>query len=142
MENLGRVGENRPFSRLPRELRQAVAAYVAINAPRGRRKWVEDRFDLSPDQARSVCDGTASISTLERVFRHPNGRWALLIPIMGAVVGQELDDFIKDERKRHVEDAHRSRALGRDLRALAPSGGRAARELAAAPERSWKSRGG
>lgn len=142
MEIFDGVGGRRPLPRLPRELRKAIATYVAIHAPRGRRKWAEERWGLTSDQARSVCDGTASLSTLQVIFKHPNGGWALLIPVMGAVIGQELDDFIQDERKRHVEDALRSDALGRDLRALAPGGPGAASELASAPDRSWRARSG
>ena len=142
MEILGRDGERRPLLPLTRATRDALARYVAISAPRGRRSWAEREWDLTPDQARAVVEATASAATIDQIWKHPNGGWAVLLPVMGAVIGQELDDFIKSERKKHVEHARRSNALGRDLRALAAGRPRPAAELADAAGRRRRSRGG
>lgn len=142
MEILGRDGERCPILPLTRATRDALARYVAISAPNGRRKWAEAEWDLTPDQARAVVEATASAATIDHIWKHPNGGWAVLLPVMGAVIGQELDDFIKSERKKHAEQARRSNALGRDLRALAAGRTRFSSELAAPPDQRRRARRG
>lgn len=122
MEILGPDGENYPSLMLARATRDALARYCEIMAPRGRRKWVEARFDLTPEEARSVCEAAASATTIDKVWKHPNGGWAVLVPVMGAVIGHGIDAYLQNERKHHVQRAARARALVRDLRPLAALG--------------------
>ncbi|MFZ5669094.1 MAG: hypothetical protein ACOY4K_06345 [Pseudomonadota bacterium] len=130
MEILGRDGENLPILQLTRATRDALAAYTLRRWPTGRRKAIEREWGLSSDQARSVMEATASASTIDVIWKHPNGGWAVLLPVMGSVVGQGLDDFIATEKARHAAarkdlEAREQRlvALARDLPPLAPLGG-------------------
>ncbi|HEY9219515.1 MAG TPA: hypothetical protein VIO94_15820 [Phenylobacterium sp.] len=97
MEILGRDGGKFPFSRATRE---ALSRYVTSMAPTGRRKWVEQQWDLTSDQARSVIEGTASAATLDMIWKHRRGGWAVLLPVMGAVIGHSFEDFISNEQER------------------------------------------
>lgn len=128
MEILGSVGEKLPMFPLDRT-RDALASFVQVRWPVGRRKAVAKEWGLSADEARSICEASASQATLDKVWRHERGGWAVAIPVLGAVIGMGLDDFIATQRSRHVEHARRSRALVRDLRALASDRPDALREL-------------
>lgn len=94
VEILGSEGEKYPFLQLDRT-RDGLAAYCARRWPVGRRKSVAREWGLSADEARSVCEGSASQATLDKVWRHPQGGWTVLLPVMGAVVGQSIHDFFR-----------------------------------------------
>lgn len=135
MEILGSVGGSRPNALQLRATRDALATYSALRWPTGRRKAVESEWDLSPDEARSVCDAAAGITTIEKIWKHPRGGWAVALPVMASVIGHGVDEFLIAERRKHVETAQRHRALVRDLRALAPDRGDAASERSVQPAR-------
>jgi hypothetical protein len=118
MEILGSDGASRPSLGLERQTRDALRKYCELRWPTTRRKAVEREWGLTPDEARGICEGTASATTIDKVWKHPNGRWAVLLPVMAAVIGEPVSDFISSERRRHVEIANRHRTLGRDLLAL------------------------
>ena len=115
MEILGDFGEIYPSLGLERQTRDALKRYVDLRWHSSRRKAVEQEWGLTPDEARSVCEASASAATIDKVWKR--GGWAVIFPVLGAVVGIEADAFIRNERKRHVAIAARHRALGRDLRA-------------------------
>lgn len=111
MEILGRGGESCPKIPLTRATREALSRYVTAMAPTGRRKWAEDQWDLTPDQARAVIEGTASAATVDKIWKHKNGGWAVLLPVMGAVIGHSFEDFItqEQERLRHERRSYEER---------------------------------
>lgn len=109
-------GENLPGLDLQRT-RDALAAYVALRWPVGRRKAVMKEWGLNEDEARSVTGGRASWATFDKILLHPRGQWAVALPIMGAVIGHGVEDFLLEQRKRHADLARRHGALVRDLRA-------------------------
>lgn len=131
MEILGSRGELFPSLGLARHSRDALARYVALRWPTGRRKAVAAEFGLTPDEARSVCEATASAATLDKIWKSPNGGWSVLLPVMGAVVGQTFEDFHHQELKNHAAQARRHASLARDLRALRSVGAGPDGELAA-----------
>ena len=118
MEILGSVGEKLPLLPLDRT-RDALASYCEYRWPVGRRKSVSREFDLTAEEARSVCEASASATTIDKIWQHPRGGWVVAIPVLGAVIGLGLDDFITSQRRKDVDNARRRRALVRDLRSLA-----------------------
>lgn len=120
VEILGSDGAIGPNLGLTRQTRDALRRYCELRWPTGRRKGVEREWELSPDEARGVCEGTASATTIDKIWKHPRGGWAVALLIMGAVIGQGADEWMQAERKRHAQLAGRYRSLGRDLRAVAP----------------------
>lgn len=114
----GYVGEKFPLLAADR-IRDILASYCAMRWPLGRRKAAQKHWDLTADEARSVCEGSASQATLDKIWLHKNGRWPLAITLFGALLGESLEEHLLSERKRHVELARRNGALVRDLRPLA-----------------------
>jgi hypothetical protein len=143
MEILGSRGEFFPSLGLARQTRDALARYVALRWPTGRRKAVAAEFGLTPDEARSVCEATASAATIDKIWKSPAGGWSVLLPVMGAVVGQTIEDFHHQELKNHAAQARRHASLVRDLRAVRVVGPGPDGELAArtAEGRSFVVRG-
>lgn len=102
---------------LDRLTRDALAAYARLRWPSGAAKHAAREWGLSVDEARGVVAARASLATIDRIWKHPAGGWAVLFPVMGAVIGQTAEDFLQHERKRHAELARRHGTLVRDLRA-------------------------
>lgn len=94
-------GEFSPILGLDRATSDALATYVRLTFPNNTRKEVARHFDLSLIEAKSVVDAKASKATLDRIWKHPNGGWSVAVPVMGAVIGRGLDDFIATEKARH-----------------------------------------
>ncbi len=106
MEIRDRGGSGEPILGLDRPTREALAIYCARRWPSNRRKSVESAFRLTPDEARGVIQGTASTSTLDKVWKA--GGWAVVLPILGAVIGHGVGDFFAaeaDRARREAEDA-------------------------------------
>ena len=83
-------GEKSPLLQLDRATKEALAVYVQQSFPAiGRRKAIERLWNLRPDEARSVLDAKASASTLDRIWKHPNGGWRVILPVFGAVCARE-----------------------------------------------------
>ena len=99
MRILGRDGESFPSLGLSRATRDALARYTELRWPTGRRKAIERDWGLSPDQARSVMEATASASTIDTIWKHPNGGWVVALPVLGAVVGHPLHEHLRAEMR-------------------------------------------
>lgn len=117
----GYAGEKFPLLGIDRT-RDALAAYCAARWPVGRRKSVSREWGLSDEQARSVCEGSASQATLDRIWRHKNGGWDVLLPVFGALLDQTVDQYLArrareiTELGRHNEQrAQKLAALGGNL---------------------------
>lgn len=121
-------GEKSPVLQLDRHTAEALAVFVQQAFPaQGRRKAVARAWALRDDEARSVIEGQASKATLDRIWKHPNGGWRVILPVMGAVVGQTADAFIlnekarlADERRSFEEREARLVEMARDLRTVVP----------------------
>jgi hypothetical protein len=121
-------GEKSPVLQLDRATADALAVFVQQAFPaQGRRKAVAREWDLRDDEARSVIEGQASKATLDRIWKHPRGGWRVILPVMGAVVGQTADAFIlhekarlADERRSFEEREARLHQMARDLRVVVP----------------------
>lgn len=107
MEVHGSFGEKSPLFRLDRT-RDGLASYCEARWPVGRRKSVAKEWGLSADEARSVCEGSASQATLDKVWRHDRGGWTVLLPVMGAVIGQPISEFFREQIKQAAREAQRA----------------------------------
>lgn len=107
-----------PLDSRRRDALANLARMAAEDAGMAPQAWVRKAWDLQPYEAKDVLRGAASEPVWERILKHKNGGWAVAIPILGAVVGESLDDFLASQRRKHVEQARRSGAVVRDLRAL------------------------
>jgi hypothetical protein len=95
--------------------------------------WVRQTWGLKDYEAKDLLKGNSSEPVWERILKHPNGGWSVALPILGAVIGHDVEVFLQAQRKRHVEIARRHGALVRDLRARPASGRARAAELAPDP---------
>jgi hypothetical protein len=103
---------------LDRATRDALATYFKLRWPSNTAKHGAREFDLTLDEARGIVACRTSIATLDRIWKHPNGGWAVLIPVMGAVIGETAEQFITEQRRRQLENARRISGLSRDYRAV------------------------
>lgn len=104
-------GESFPLLSVDKRTRDALAAYVAHRWPHGRRKAVMREWDLSDDEARSVCAGRCSWATFDKIITHKQGGWSVLFPVYGALLDETAEHFILSTRKAHAEHARRLGAL-------------------------------
>lgn len=131
-EILHNDGADRPQLGLDRATRDGLAAYARLRWPAGTAKAAARAWDLTLDEAKGLVAGRASQSTIDKIWKHPAGGWAVILPVLGAVVGHGFEDFLRTERTKHAELARRHGAVVRDLRALALPDHRRAGELGAA----------
>lgn len=120
MEILGSDGAGRPTLPLQRATREALKRYVELRWPVGRRKSVSIEWDLTNDEARAICEGNPSPTTIDKVWHHPRGGWRVGLPVMGAVFGLALDDFLAAEMEE-IDRASNWRAARRATLALVES---------------------
>lgn len=113
-------GDFFPRLGLDRSMADALAVYVQQSfPPLGRRKAVAAEWGLGSEEARTVIEGRPSKATLDRIFKHKNGGWRVILPVMGAVVGQTADAFIIQEKQRLANERQEYEARERRLDELA-----------------------
>lgn len=113
--NFGKFGARRPtMFKTDHRLRDALADYFAEQYPVGRRSLVAKRFKLTNDEARAVCDGSASPTTLDKVWR--KGGWGLVIAVFTRLLGEGLDQHLERERRHLAEHDQKLGAMVSDLR--------------------------
>lgn len=105
MNILGSDGVKQPTLALDVEWDTALAIYCERRWPVGRRKAIEREWDLSVDDARSVVEGKASKRILSKIWKHPRGGWAVALPIMGAVIGQPVSTFFREQNLKAAREA-------------------------------------
>jgi hypothetical protein len=99
---------------LDRASRDSVAAYCRAEWPSNTAKNVARAWDLSLDEARGVVAGRASQATIDKIFKHPNGGWRVVLPVLGAVIGHGVDVFFRQqmlEAAKAAEHAQRHEQL-------------------------------
>lgn len=101
---------------LDKATRDALALYVRGRWPFHTAKMASREWDLSLDEARGLVAARTSLSTMDRIWKHKNGGWSVLLPVMGAVIGESLDQHIQKQREDHAQQDRRRDALLRDLR--------------------------
>lgn len=135
-------GAGLPSLGLDRATRDGLAAYARLTWPSGTVKAAAREWDLSIDAAKGLVAGRASLTTIDWVWKHPRGGWAVIFPVLGAVVGHGAEVFLQSQRTKHAELARRHGALVRDLRARPAVPHHRADQLAADPGRKRDARGG
>lgn len=123
-------GEKRPTLELDVEWETGLAIYCRDRWPTGRRKAIEREWGLSVDDARSVVEGKASKRIISKIWKHPRGGWSVALPVMGAVIGQPIDAFFRNQMQQAAKAAEHARhheelaqAAYRRLEARPPSPG-------------------
>lgn len=134
---------------LDRRRRDALAAYARRAAwaagARSAQRYVEREWGLKDYEAKDLLKGNASEAVWERIQKHPNGGWAVTLPVMGAVIGLSLEEWLgrrlaaeqerlENERRRYEAEHARAAQMARDVGALLGLGAGGAGE-----PRSWGS---
>lgn len=123
---------------LDTDMRDALAGRLREKYPTA--KHLARALGLSLDEAKGVLARRASLRVLEHILKHPNGGWAVVLPVLGDVIGQSLDDWHHHERQHHEELASRHRALVRDRISNHDEGHGAGAELGRSSDRrDWSS---
>jgi hypothetical protein len=113
---LSDFGANLP---LDRRRKDALATFVRGEARRAgisAERWARERWDLKDYEAKEVIKANASETIWERIVKHPNGGWHVVLPILGAVIGQGIGEFFAQEAARARHEAEQRQ---RDAEALA-----------------------
>lgn len=115
-----RGGTNLP---LDQRRRDALANYAEQCAEREgipKLTWIQRNWPLKVYEAKDLLKGNASEVVWERIIkaRGPHGGWRIVIPVMGAVVGQALEDFIRAERAELEREAQQREREARELAQL------------------------
>lgn len=97
------------------DFKSGLRAYVKRQWPTHTLKNIERCWDLTPDEARRLNKGEASLRTVEKILSHKNGGWSLALPILGGVIGHGLTDFIASERNRLDHEAEQRRIQAAEL---------------------------
>lgn len=84
---------------LDRATRDGLAAYARLHWPAGTAKHAAKAWDLSMDEARGVVAGRASQTTIDKIWKSPNGGWDVILPVLGAVVGTALHDHFRQQAR-------------------------------------------
>lgn len=98
---------------LDRATRDALGAYCKQLWPANTAKFIAREWDLSLDEARGIVAGRASQATIDKVFKHPNGGWRVVLPVLGSVIGHGVDGFFREQIKQaakaqqHAEEHER-----------------------------------
>lgn len=94
---------------LDRATRDALAEYSRTLWPTNSAKNAAREWDLSLDEARGVVAGRASQATIDKIFKHPNGGWRIVLPVLGAVIGHGVDSFFREQMRHAAREAERAR---------------------------------
>jgi hypothetical protein len=99
-------GQILPFSR---DLREALAIYARRTWPLNTSGHASQAWKIPKTTAANLLKGHASDATITAVLRA--GGWPLALAVVGATIGQSLDDFIASEkaRLRHERAQHEER---------------------------------
>ena len=82
---------------LDRATRDSVATFCRAEWPTNTAKHAAREWDLSLDEARGAVAGRASQATIDKIFKHPNGGWRVVLPVLGAVIGHGVDAFFRQQ---------------------------------------------
>jgi len=97
-------GQVLPFSR---DLREALAIYARRTWPLNTSVHAAKAWGISKSTAANVLKGHASDATLTKIFRA--GGWALALPVIGAVIGEPVHSFFRQQMlhaAKAAEHAH------------------------------------
>lgn len=97
-------GQMLPFSR---DLREALAIYARRKWPTNTSGHAAKAWGLPKTTAANLLKGHASDATVTAVLRA--GGWGLALPVIGAVIGEPVHSFFRDQMKQAAREAERAR---------------------------------
>lgn len=126
-------GQLLPFSR---DLREALAIYARRTWPLNTSVHASKAWGVPKTTVANLLKGHASDATVTRIIR--SGGWALALPVIGAVIGEPVHEFFREQMRQAAKDAERAQ-LHEHLASAAY--GRLARDPAASGEDRGQGRG-
>lgn len=97
-------GQLLPFSR---DLREALALFARRKWPLNTSVHAAKAWGVPKSTAANLLKGHASDATVTRIFRA--GGWELALPVIGAVIGEPVHSFFRDQLKLAATEAERAR---------------------------------
>lgn len=128
-----------------RDALMTYAQQAADAAGTPRQTWCRKVWGLTDYEAKHLLKGDASEVVWERILKmrgSPHGGWRVALPVLGAVIGEDFEDHLQSERRRHADHVARTDALASDLAALNPFRRRLRGDVAAEPSDRRRSHGG
>lgn len=96
-------GQLLPFSR---DLREALGLYARRTWPLNTSVHAARAWGIPKTTAANLLKGHASDATVTRVIRA--GGWALALPVIGAVIGEPVHEFFREQMRQAAKDAERA----------------------------------
>jgi len=97
-------GQVLPFSR---DLREALAIYARRTWPVNTSGHAAKAWGLPKSTAANLLKGHASDATVTKIIRA--GGWALALPVIGAVIGEPVHVFFREQMRQAAKDAERAK---------------------------------
>lgn len=97
---------------LDRRRRDALATYAELaarEAGQPLQKWVRETWRLKDYEAKDLIKGNASETIWERILkmRGPHCGWRVALPILGAVIGEDIAEHIASEKQKVAHERAR-----------------------------------
>jgi hypothetical protein len=99
MEIMTDCGQSLPFAR---DLREALGLYARRTWPLNTSGHAAKAWGIDKATAANLLKGHASDTTITRILR-ANG-WSMAIPVLGAVIGQSLEDHVTNEIRKVADE--------------------------------------
>lgn len=96
-------GQMLPFSR---DLREALAVYARRTWPLNTSVHAARAWGIPKTTAANLLKGHASDATVTRIIR--SGGWALALPVIGAVIGEPVHAFFREQMRQAAKEADRA----------------------------------
>lgn len=96
-------GQMLPFSR---DLREALALYARRKWPLNTSIHASKAWGVPKSTAANLLKGHASDATVTKIIRA--GGWALALPVIGAVIGEPVHGFFREQMKQAAREAARA----------------------------------
>lgn len=97
-------GQNLPFAQ---DLREALSNYARRTWPVNTTIHAAKAWGVSKDTAKNVLKGHASDATVTKILRA--GGWELALPVIGAVIGEPVHAFFREQMKQAAKEAERAK---------------------------------
>ena len=96
-------GQGLPFAQ---DLREALANFARRTWPTNTSGHMAKAWGISKDTAKNVLKGHASDATVTKIIRA--GGWSVALPVIGAVIGQPVETFFREQIKKAAREAERA----------------------------------
>ena len=96
-------GQMLPFSR---DLREALAIYARRRWPVNTSGHAAKTWGIPKSTAVNLLKGHASDATVTRIIRA--GGWELALPVIGAVIGQPVHSFFREQMRQAAHEAEKA----------------------------------